>query len=237
MAIAPVSVPQYPAVPQAPGVPPMIRVFQALDVVTILAADAALIAQSLAGPSWGIFDQTGTPVIIGDAVVAFDFRREYRISDYPVEAGGFASYDKVATPADVRITFAFSGKGTLQASLSTGGALGAIFTGVDPALAGRTAYLTALETAAKNLTLYTVITPEYSYPSVNIVHFDYRREAKNGATLITVDVWLQEVRVTATTQFTQTQMPAGADPVSSGGVQPTAPTTVQSPAIAASAVS
>lgn len=233
MALATVSAPQYPAVPKAPGVPPMIRVFQALDVVTILSADAALLAKSLAGPTWGIFSQSGSPVIIGDSVVAFDFRREFRISDYPVEQGAFASYDKVAVPADVRVTFAFSGKGSLLTSLSTGGALGAIFTGLDPAQAGRSAYLADLDAAAATLDLYTVLTPEYQYPNCNIVHFDYRREAKNGATLLIVDVWLQEVRVSATAAFTQTQTPAGADPSSAGTVQPSTPTTGQSAAVVA----
>jgi hypothetical protein len=227
------TVPQYPAVPKAPGVPPMVKVFEALDVVTILAADAALLVKSFAAPSWGIFEQSGTPVIIGDSVVALDVRREYRISDYPVEQGGFASYDKVATPADVRVSFAFSGKGSLLTSLSTGGALGAIFTGQDPAAAGRSAYLTTLEAAAATLDLYTVVTPEYNYASCNIVHFDYRREARNGATLIIVDVWLQEVRVSATAAFTQTQTPAGADPVASGTVQTSTPSVAQSAAIPA----
>jgi hypothetical protein len=230
---ATVTLPAFPNVPQAPGVPPMVRVGQVIGAATLLVSDAASLIKAFQGPQWGIFDQLGNPVIIGDSVVAVDYRREYRVSDYPVEQGGFASYDKVQMPFDVRVTFAVSGQGSLLSSLLSGGALGALISGSDPDVANRTAFLTAMETAAAALYLFTVVTPEASYKSCNIVHYDYRREAKKGAALITVEVWLIEVRVTATAQFTQTQTqsPASADPQSGGTVQPAAPSPAQAAAL------
>lgn len=209
----------------------MIRVFRALDVVTILASDAAQIAHAFAPPQWGIFSGFGAPLLIGDSVVAVDYRREYRISDYPVEEGGFGSYDKVSDPYDVRVTIAVSGKGDLLSNLATGGALGAIFTGTDNATAARSQFLNKLERAAASLDLVQVLTPESTYTDLNIVHHDYRREARSGAALITVDVWLREVRMTATAAFTSTQDPSGADTQSGGTVQAAAPTTAQAGAI------
>jgi hypothetical protein len=231
MPLTPVATPRYATVPSAPGVPPMLRVFQALDVVTILAADAAQLVKAFAPPQWGIFDQFGGPLLVGDSVVAVDYRREYRISDYPVEQGGFGSYNKVAEPYDIRVTIAVSGKGTILSNLATGGALGAIFTGVDTAVINRTQFLNQLENSAQSLDLVDVHTPEYTYIGLNIVHHDFRREARNGVTLLTVDIWLREVRVTATSQFTQTQDPSGANAQSSGTVQAASPTPAQAGAI------
>jgi len=231
MALTPVATPRYAAVPDAPGVPPMTRVFQVLDKIVILAADAAQLIQAFGPPQWGIFSQSGFPLALGDSVIAVDYRREFRISDYPVEQGGFASYDKVAEPADVRVTIAVSGKGTLLSNLLTGGALGSIITGVDTAKITRQQYLQNLEQAAASLDLVQVLTPEASYWGLNIVHHDYRREAKNGATLITVDVWLREVRVTATSAFTSTKSASSADPQSNGVVQSASPSAAQSSAI------
>src|SRR5579875_727912 len=100
------SVPQYPDVPQAPGVPPVLRqVGQVANAVTLLTADASEVLQALGvlpGPQWGIFDQTGQPVIVGDSVVGVDYRKEYRAADYPVEGGSFANYNKVELPFDIR---------------------------------------------------------------------------------------------------------------------------------------
>lgn len=231
MALTPVATPRYAAVPDAPGVPPMVRVYRALDTVVILAADAAQIAQAFQPATWGIFSQYGEPVITADSVIAVDYRREYRISDYPIEDGAFGSYDKVAEPYDVRVTLASSGKGTILSNLATGGALGAIITGVDTAKINRTHFLNQLEAAAANLDLVEVHTPEYSYTSLNIVHHDYRRESRNGVTLLTVDVWLRQVRVVSTAQFTTTQDPSGAAKQSTGTVQAASPSVAQSSAI------
>lgn len=228
MAIAPVATPTHAAVPDAPGVPPMVRVFQALDAVTILAADAAMIARALGPPQWGIFDQYGLPILVSDSVVAIDYRREYRISDYPVEQGGFASYDKVAEPADLRVTMAVSGKGTLLSNLLTGGAIGSLITGIDVAANNRAQFLNELEARASTLDCVTVITPEQTYSGFNIIHHDYRREARNGMSLITVDIWLREVRVSATSVFTDTASPSGANAQAGGMVQATSPTPAQS---------
>lgn len=227
MALTPVATPKAAAVPNAPGVPPMVRVQQALDVVTIIASDAAQLAHAFGPPKWGIFNQYGALLLQADSIVAVDYRREYRISDYPVEQGGFGSYDKVQLPADVRVTMAVSGKGTVLSNLLTGGALGAIITGNDNAANNRAQVLNTLEAAAATLDFVTVITPEQTYSGMNIVHHDYRREARQGATLITVDVWLREVRVTATSAFTQTQSASGANPQANGNVQASSPSPAQ----------
>lgn len=234
-----VIVPAFPNVPAAAGVPAVLRPSgaPALGNAVLLASDVASVIGLFLGPQWGIFDATGAPVLAADSVLAVDFRKEWRVSDYPLEGGSFASYDRIEMPFDIRVTFAVSGAGSLLSSLVPGGALLSLLPGFSQA-AARTAVLTALATAAANppgatsLPVYSVVTPEVSYPSCSIVHYDYRREARGGATLIRIDVWLAEARIAPPPQFSQTTAASGADPVNTGPVQATPPTT---PAAAAPA--
>lgn len=205
------------------------------SAAVLVVADAAIIKNLFAGTAkWGIFDAQNKPVITADSVVAVDYRKEYRIADFPVEGGAFASYNKVATPFEIKVTLAASGKGTLLSSLLSGGAISAILTGATPSADGRKTFLAALDAACANLALVSVLTPEATYSPVNITHYDYRRSAEAGATLLLVDVWCNEVRVTAkrapfgtlavnapTTEpaVTAAQNPASVDPANGGSVQ------------------
>src|SRR6185503_11295777 len=114
---------------------------------------------------WGLFTEDGSPLFPGFSAVPFvnslaagtgiantsvgdvGYRREYRISTAPQEQGAFLSYNKVQMPFDARVTYLVSG-------------LSAI----------RTAFLQQLEAAAASLDLYSVVMPEFIYPSANIIH-------------------------------------------------------------------
>lgn len=221
----------FPNVPVAPGVPPVLRAAETVaDNAILLAADAAILAHAFQGPQWGIFDQANRPVITGDTVLGVDFRKEWRVSDYPIEEGGFASYNKVRTPFDIRVRFAYSGKGSILSAITSGGVLGQIAAGRNPSLANRTAFLQSLDAAAGSLSLFNVVTPEFTYAGCNIVHYDYRREARHGATMLIVDVWLNEIRVAPSPQFSNTKQPSGADPVNGGTVLPRVPGTFEAAA-------
>ena len=74
------------------------------DTITLMDSDNLDGLLGLFDTQWGIFDQSGDPVITADTIVEVGYRREYRISDFPVEEGSFASYNKVQTPYDVRVT-------------------------------------------------------------------------------------------------------------------------------------
>lgn len=227
MALVPIPVSPFPDVPVAPGVPPVLRkIGAAVESVALLAADAITIVQLFAGPQWGIF-QNGIPILIGDSVVGVDYRREWRVSTYPVEQGGFASYNKVSEPYDIRVTFACSGSQSLVSTILAGGAIGALITGTDPAAENRTAFMIALEQIGASLGLLDVITPEFTFSSCNITHIDYRREARRGATMVLIDVWLVEIRQSGVATFTATKDTSGAAAVDNGAVQPsTAPANI-----------
>jgi hypothetical protein len=160
---------------------------------------------------WGIFDTGGQPVIVGQSVLGIEYGKEYRISDYPVEDGAFQSYSKVETPFDARITFTQGGTD-----------------------ADRTAFLTSVADAVDSTTLYSIHTPEVNYDSANLTHYTYRREQKNGATLLTVEVMARQVRVTATATYTSSlQLIGNVVPITPINVPPLTPSTVQIPSAAA----
>lgn len=201
----------FPNVPFAPGVPALARSFFFPPTATPapLRADAPLVTvqaqrSNNAPGQWGIFDSAGKAAVVADSVVAVEWKGEYRIADYPIEGGTFESYNKVKTPYSARLI------------MNRGG------TDAD-----RTAFIDDLDRVLATLTLYTVTTPEKTYQNANVVHVDYDRTAIKGATLITASVGLEEVRVAVSAQFSQTQAPSGADPITGGTVQPQTPTPSQ----------
>lgn len=170
--------------------------------IDLLSGKSNILTRNLAtfgliSPEWGVFNRNGKSVITADNVVSFEYKQEWTLSDYPIEKGGFESYDKVQTPFDARVRFGAGGS-----------------------LSNRKKLLDSIAAIAGDLKLYDVITPEKSYTSVNIMHYDLARTAQNGAGFIIVDVWLMEVRVDADIDFSSTQQPSGAPTSSGGQVQP-----------------
>lgn len=182
-------------VPLAPGVPPIQRAALALTSALLIADH---ILQSYFFISWGIFSKNGLPVLTGDSVISVDLRKEYHIADFPVEEGGFASYNKVSKPGDIRLTFTVGGS-----------------------TEARSQFLKTVDSMASSLELFTVVTPEVVYPTMNVVHYDYGRSQRSGVSLLTVTVFCNEVRIAATSVFTQTETPAGEDPQVNGTTQTT----------------
>ncbi|WP_202608178.1 phage baseplate protein [Proteus sp. G2672] len=132
---------------------------------------AALI-NSLFGNYWGIFNEYGVPLLLADNVISLQYENKSRVVNAPIERGTFASYNKISD----------SWKATVQMSKGSGGAL------------ERGAFLAQLEILSKSTLRFIVITPEFVYKFANIVGYDLVREAKDGATLIKVNVHLEEIR-------------------------------------------
>lgn len=165
------------AVPGLPALPSGIII----SAVQLLSVDALSFLGAQDSAQWGLF-QDGIPVVVSDNVMSFDFRQDYRISDYPVEQGAFESYNKVATPFDIRLQF------------STGGSV-----------AKRQSLIASVDAIIGSTDLFDAVTPEKVYPSVNPVHQSIRRTSHQGAGLVIVDVYCRQVRVTAAQQFVNNQ--------------------------------
>lgn len=187
----------FPDVPNVPGVP---AVFRSLTVPTpgqLLNNLLGGVAEAIFGTVvWGVFDQSGNAALNPDSFLDIDYKQDLRVSNYPQEEGAFASYNKVGTPYDCRVRMALGGD-----------------------KASRTAFLAQIETMLKSIDLFTVVTPEATYTNASLQNYNYRRESRNGATMLIVDLWFIEVRVTGVATFSQPSQPSGADPVSNGQVQ------------------
>jgi len=190
----------YPNVPPLPGVPPLSRT-GAQYVGAALAVVAQFLPTDLFGQQWAIIDnETETVVLVPDSFVDFEFKQDQKIPIYPLQAGAFASYNKVSLPYEIRVTVTCSGNGPMQ----------------------KDNFINTLNQLLTSLTLLDIQTPGKTYTSVNLVHVDYRREARNGATLIIAKLWFQWVRIV--TSSAPTAQPDGESPTSNGQVSPQEPT-------------
>ena len=167
---------------QPPGVP--------------LLADSGPQVQADIAQQWGLYDQSGLPAVIADNVQSLEVALEAQISDFPVENGGFASYNKVIRPFDVRI------------AMTKGGSV-----------EERQAFVQQVQDAWQSLDLFNVVTPEVVYLDVNVVGVRRLVESDRGVGLMMLDVSLRKVRQTGRLAFTSTAQPASAGVSNNGAVQ------------------
>lgn len=187
----------FPNVPIAPGVPSVKRLAGALagEVLQRLTGDQLLGSESDEA-KWGIYGADGFRALSPDSFYAFEFGKEYRISDFPVEGGTFESYDKVETPYLIRLEMT---KGGTEFE--------------------RSDFLAIVASLVDSTDTFEIVTPDEYYPNANLVRYDFRRTAINGVQLLTVNLVAQQVRAAAEAQFTSSKSASGADPASNGPVQ------------------
>jgi hypothetical protein len=229
------NVPEYPGVPQLAR--PVGAAIASVPVLAIgIGTIANVLGGALQqAPRWGIWDQAGNQIGLNTtaktgslqavenalkslatgsspavlSTFGFDFTKEMRVSDFPVEGGSFASYNKVEMPANPVVTLAFAGTES-----------------------ERTTFLAAIDKVAISTQLCTVITPEAVYDNYTIDRYRYQRRAVRGATLLMVEVSLKQVRdvvasfsTAEVSPITNPQNPSATSAVNSGMTQPTPPPT------------
>lgn len=212
---------QFPLVGDFPGVPLMARAAlsaiidftSVLNIARVFATQAPvdiLFQATKAAPVWGVFNSQGNRVIDADNVMEFDYRNEYTISNFPVQQGAFASYNKVAHPFETSIV------------LTKGGSE------LDRAL-----FLQQCQTVSDSLDTYYIFTPERDYLNVNCTRMQLSRKDVKGAFFLVVELFFtQIVEVDAQysasgSQGTSTANAANPDalpPVNNGTVQALPPT-------------
>jgi hypothetical protein len=147
---------------------------------------------------WGIFDSKGKPLgdpakftgLVGAALDAaglgstlstnaVEYSKETRVSDFPLERGSFASYNKVESAAAPTVTLCLTGSEK-----------------------NRRTFLEAIDTACKSTDLYSVVTPEVTYINYSVERYNYQRRSNKGATLLIVEITLKEIRQVSA-QYTQ----------------------------------
>ena len=217
----------FPNIPSVPGVPSIPR--QA--GVSIASQSALGVLQSVlwsvfqVQSQWGIFDESGSPlgnpsdfgelanIALGtlgigstQSTASVEFSKEMRVSDFPIEQGGFASYNKVEMPATPTVTLCMGGSES-----------------------SRSAFLAELDEACKSTDLYSVVTPEVTYINYSIDRYIYSRRSERGATLLIVELSLKEIRqvsaeyATADIKADTAKSPDSASAIDNGKVQSQAP--------------
>ncbi len=195
-----ISKPEFPNVPSLPGVPQLLRSvnFPAAPPPQLNAAIAAinLVRLFTTKPKWAVYKHekpsvAATPdgldevvviakrtaVVVPDSFLTFGYRNEYEVSDYPVQEGAFASYNKVANPFESTVR------------MTKGGSV-----------QDRQNFLKQIEDIIGSLDTYDIVTPERTYLNVNPIRFELNREGAQGAYFFAeADLYFREIReVTAT---------------------------------------
>lgn len=203
-----------PPIPRSPNYPPTTQAAFGL-VQSTLWRVAALSSQ------WGIYDADGNALadpakfqsvreaigLIGTSTlstVSVSYSKEMVSSDFPVERGSFASYNKVEKPAEPEVAFAFQGSES-----------------------DRTKFLNNLDAATKSTKLFNVVTPEVTYTGYSIDRYSYERRSTNGMTLLVVQISLKEIRQVepqySKVKVADVQNPASVSPTDNGKVQAKTP--------------
>lgn len=145
----------------------------------LLTQDGVDITSEYGGHLWGIYHQDGSGAVVEwDSVHHVEYARDYNISDYPQEEGSFESYNKVQQPYQAKVGFLIAKT--------------------------RKDFLNSFEAIAATLAEVIVITPDIAYDSANITHYNYRRDERSGVSMILVEVWVQQVRITGGQQVSST---------------------------------
>ena len=157
--------------PFMPGIPPLLNNI-ATSVDTLFATSDLLNLGmfNFGQRQWGLYSGASSTLLF-DSFVSIEYKQEWAISDYPIERGGFESYNKVQVPFNIRARFASGGTEENRAAL-----------------------LQSVARIAGDLKKYTIVTPEAIYQSCNVQHYDYRRTSSNGVGMIVIDLWLLQIR-------------------------------------------
>ena len=92
-----------------PGLPALAAdIAELFSTIPLITSDGPDVSTAVASSQWGIF-LNGDPVVICDNVLSMEFRQDFKISNYPVEQGAFATYNKVQQPMEVKFRFSTGG--------------------------------------------------------------------------------------------------------------------------------
>lgn len=171
---------------------------------------------------WMILDNSTNAIfIIPDTVLAFEYKADTRVSDFPVQRGSFASYNNVQMPFGIRMSLVCSGLNFFQSAaqavgLNVGG----------QSFMNKPDFLDSLTTMLDGVDLFKIVTPDQTYSNCKLEHYDYRRQSQQGATMIVVDAWFREIRQVDITQASVNGLPSissfspsASNPVNNGIVQ------------------
>lgn len=105
-----------------------------------------------------------------DSVLAVNIRKGSELSNYRLETGSFATYNKVEKPRIIPIRLIKSGTES-----------------------DRQQFLLWLDFASRTPELFDIAVPEVTYTNLSLVEYSITRESRSGVTLVIADCTFQEV--------------------------------------------
>lgn len=122
-------------------------------------------------PKWGIyFPGTSDVAMHCSSVVEMDITGEAIVSDYYLETGSFATYNKVLRPEFFSVRVTKEGSDSL-----------------------RNAFIDWLQIAKNSTNVYDVVAPDFTWPNVTLVSYRISRSARSGAAMVVADLVFQQV--------------------------------------------
>lgn len=234
MSFSPIPLPSFVDVPAGAGLPNILGSTVGNGIAAAASSALGGIEQNWIVNSvnkhWGLFDKNGKRFATSSRTLAIDYSETYSIPSAPLTDGSFSSYNKVKDPYVSRVALVCDG--TESGSDSAITSLKALV-GVGPASGEmvRKSFMSALSIALASTDLYTIVTPEASYYNANLIGVHWRRDARQGVSMLVVELTFKEIRNNATLSYSSTRTPAGSLTAPNGNVQ-----TQPLPAAAQSAV-
>lgn len=137
--------------------------------------------------AWTILDVNGQKAWDFDSFNKSSTKIESRVTQYPVEGGGFVSYNAVTTPLELRCVLIKQGYPfELQY------------------------YVEALNDYCNSTNLLNVVTPEHEYPNMKLAKVTFDRSAEDGTDRIIAECSFIEIRQVEM-EYTNVKIPAPQD--------------------------
>jgi len=121
--------------------------------------------------AWTLVTEGGGTICSFTSFISSNIKDESKVCSEAVEEGSFASYNKVDSPLEIKVTLGISG--------------------ADYVLQGA---LQSLERYSHSTELVSLITPSAEYSSLNLRKYDYRLDRRTGYGALYVTLDLVEVR-------------------------------------------
>ena len=137
--------------------------------------------------TWGVYFPGAGPVFEVDSFVELKFHDKAKVSSFPTEAGGFASYNKVVEAYQPKVKLAVGGQSRMAAFMGT------------------------LYDELRTTNLYNIYTPEASYTNVTLESYSFSRTTKDGRNLLVAELTFMQV-VQVTPQYTAVTLPSPKKP-------------------------
>lgn len=124
-------------------------------------------------PVWGIYEagSSTTLAVEVDSVMEVSVSEEADVPHYRLQTNSYATYNKIAQPMEIPLRIAKGGSDE-----------------------ERSAFIAWLQTAARNPTVYDILTREAVFRNVTLEKYSYERTAENGEDLVIAECQFVEVR-------------------------------------------